>query len=843
MANINDSGRESASASDVITRHASAASSSINGPAPPPSSYLQNLHHHQPSYARPPDSPRNRLSITPEIHDSPKSHTGRHLTTSVGSERSILPTYRRSTDMRGRKLKSQYPVDAGKEHVEFILVASFDIDKGAVMEHQYPTSISGDEQMLADLMLPDQMHERKEDWTIFFLHKDTSAEPEPDEVVQASRRRREEQIANAKLTGEEGGGHAEGGDDKRQSLNFDMNDDDEMEAIEGPPLVYVLNLVNTKHDQSVKRGAVVKAMAICTRHSFLHIYKPLLLLALDAYFRIPTMDTLAALYNAVNSMDLSLMPSLNVLERIILQASNAKDLFIEKFQRMVDQQKTDGLGLGLIASTGPSSDAPMLRSDSSQGAGPRGLLPRDTHEFESRVYYNGITVPIKVPTARSAETVGDFSIIKLISTFSGPHSSSPTPFPHHPHLTTGGPLTHPIIVLVNALLTQKRVMFLGHKRPSGEVAEAVLAACALASGGLLRGFTRHAFPYTDLTKIDDLQKVPGFIAGVTNPRFANRPDWWDLLCDLPTGRMRISSQIAHAEFSPGLQSFAQQNPVFALSSTSAPSSSSSSAANDPTNDAAFMDAVQRAITNRLGEAAVRRMWADWIARFTRQAAAYEEAVYGTSALYIGGERCDAGAYGVAGHGYVWPDEASRARELAANAHRIDAWRNTRAYYSLVQHVALLYDARPIAALDLLHHHDRLRSLRLSQDDSAAIYLAFARAVRSEADICQLLTVTQEAHAGLFYLSLGLLHPRPDVRRATAALLDRVRGHDAGKHFWGSLGRFAKVAHARISREMQAQRGGGGDEGDAAGGDAGVGLGQTALPDRSVGGVGVDAGVR
>jgi len=57
---------------------------------------------------------------------------------------------------------------------------------------------------------------------------------------------------------------------------------------------------------------------------------------------------------------------------------------------------------------------------------------------------------------------------------------------------------------VNALLTQKRVVFLGHGRPSGEVADHVLAACALVSGGILKGFTRHAFPYTDLSKIDEL---------------------------------------------------------------------------------------------------------------------------------------------------------------------------------------------------------------------------------------------------------------------------------------------------------------------------------------------------
>lgn len=55
--------------------------------------------------------------------------------------------------------------------------------------------------MLAELMLPDQVHNREEDWTIFFLHKGPD-ESEPD--------------------GEAG-------------------------------LMYVLSLVNKKLDQTVKR--------------------------------------------------------------------------------------------------------------------------------------------------------------------------------------------------------------------------------------------------------------------------------------------------------------------------------------------------------------------------------------------------------------------------------------------------------------------------------------------------------------------------------------------------------------------------------------------------------------
>ena len=36
--------------------------------------------------------------------------------------------------------------------------------------------------MLAELMLSDQVHNRKEDWTIFFLHKDTSEEVDTTEA-------------------------------------------------------------------------------------------------------------------------------------------------------------------------------------------------------------------------------------------------------------------------------------------------------------------------------------------------------------------------------------------------------------------------------------------------------------------------------------------------------------------------------------------------------------------------------------------------------------------------------------------------------------------------------------
>ncbi|KAH8595938.1 docking domain of Afi1 for Arf3 in vesicle trafficking-domain-containing protein [Bisporella sp. PMI_857] len=708
-----------------------------------------------------------------------------------------------------RKLRSQYPRGQTENHVEYILVASFDIDKGPIMEHQYPVAITGDEHMLAELMMPDQAHVRNQDWTIFFLHKDTSQEEEEAEEKEEKRKRRQRRKdrANGVESQEDDENGTEDDDEDNESSGEEDSDDSEPEGGEGPPLIYVLNLVNTKQDKTAKRGAVVKAMAICTRHPFLHIYKPLLLLALDEYFKNPHPVTLASLYEAVNTMDLSLMPRLSLLERSLLQASDNKDLFVEKFEQMIQMRMAEDRGEApeTIAdmSESPERRPGLLRNGTKAHvqtllAQSTYSVPRDTHEFETRVMYNGIPIPIKVPVAISPETVGDFSLIKLIQTFGEPHAKTPQPFALHPHLTTAGAFTHPIIVLANAMLTQKRVIFLGHNRPSGEVAEAVLAACALASGGILRGFTRHAFPYTDLSKIDDLLKVPGFIAGVTNPTFENHPEWWDVLCDLPSGRMKISNRIESASITEGLIQFQQQNPAYASAV------GVGSATTDPTGDAAFMADVLRSVAARHGEGVIRAKWRDWVEKFTRIAAAFEETVYGASALYIGVEQAEPGNESVSGHGYVWADETSKLKELAGGVMRIEGWRNTRSYFSFKQDLAQLYTLRPLKSLDLHHLHDRLRLTKLTPAASREIYLALAKYTHSYDEICQLLTVAPESHAGLFYVALGLFHKERDVRLKVVDLLDRISEHEAGRHWWKALSRFEKLAYYRIRREADAE---------------------------------------
>ena len=226
-------------------------------------------------HSRPSRSPNPPMIDTD--HTSDPSSNSKTPSSGVSSQHSSLSAPRKyNPDAHNRrKLRSQYPRGEGENHVEYILVASFDIDKGPIMEHQYPVAITGDEAMLAELMLPDQAHVRNQDWTIFFLHKDTSQEEEEAEQREERRRRRRRRRdkANGVVNLDDEGSDSEEEEENDESSEGEESEDSEDEGGAGPPLIYVLNLVNTKQDKTAKRGAVVKAMAICTRHPFLHIYK------------------------------------------------------------------------------------------------------------------------------------------------------------------------------------------------------------------------------------------------------------------------------------------------------------------------------------------------------------------------------------------------------------------------------------------------------------------------------------------------------------------------------------------------------------------------------------------
>ncbi|KAI7827443.1 docking domain of Afi1 for Arf3 in vesicle trafficking-domain-containing protein [Gamsiella multidivaricata] len=646
------------------------------------------------------------------------------------------------------------------QHVTTILLAEFDIDQGSTLTHQYPTNITSDNHVLAELMLPDGAHLRPADWTIFFLNQ---AKPAPWN-------------GNNALT-------------------------DEVEN----PLLYVLNLVRTNHDASIRRGAAVKAMAICTTHQYLH---PVLLLALENYFKDPSVEVLKTLYESVNSMELS-PPDLSPYERMILRSSDNKELFIEKFEAATGASedapgKVDmTYGLGIVVGQAPLKGKEGGAATALAAATAAMAKNRDCQFYETKVVYDGIKIPIRVPLSINPEEVGEFSLIKLITTFS-PASPSPNSHPFHAHLDSNGPNTHPIMLLMNALLTGKRIIFLGNGHPAGDVANFVLAACALGSGsgGVLRGFPERAYPYTNLAGIDHLLTCKGFIAGVTNQLFEDRTAWWDVLCNIDTGKITVSKDITPmpAMVSQGSGSYDDTRPIAIFSG--APTSQPSGKYDNGDNE--FMTDILNAIQAHYGETVIRAKFQDYVTRFVQLASQYEEQTYGQTTIGLNRVNTPESTKYL-GTGLVFADETSRAREIAANASRIEGWRATTSYTYLQEDHKAWLSSRSIKCMDVKRVISLLKLARtLSPQDVSTLFKGFLQNISTDEQIIEFLSSLPLSQGGLFCIAYGLFHPMVSVRNDTIAFFNRLNQHPTGRVYIKSLNQFERNTYERLAREYAVQ---------------------------------------
>ncbi|KAI0078370.1 spindle pole body interacting protein [Panus rudis PR-1116 ss-1] len=798
------------------------------------------------------------------------------------------------------------------QHCSFVLLADFDIDRGAQLTYQFPQPLGTDEGLLANLMLPDGAERQPEDWTIFFLNQTPFNTISPvlalDPPVSDSPR-----IGTA------------GEDESEQDGN-------------GQELLYVLNLVRTKLDKTVRRGAIVKAMAICTRHSFIEIFKPVLLIALDDYFSNPSQDCLARLFDAINSMDISNAPNLTRYEKIILRTSERKDSFIERYEEYLrakegnetsliqgsiktapssirhratdstgshssfedgflargkERDKRSGnstaaasatnlpqvpdqpspldttfsldgsavwvgdeSGLDQVISTGtgqgPAPNAHVLggergrrSTDASSSASSSGfhgghgkrdepalasttaydpLALKDTHFLPAQIFYGTHKIPIKVPMTTFPEEVGDYSLIQLVQMFSSPSATISGPL--HPHLHTSGPQTHPIIILFNALVTEKRIIFLGHHRPAGQVSSYVLSACALGSGCgiILRGFIKRAFPYANLINREEWESIPGYIAGVTNPIFEASGSW-DLLCDVGSGRMVVSKDI-HLNYP------ASTGPPPLITRTGTLKTEASLGSEEdmvrPSKDLnvaerkvevikgdnpdnLFMEDITSAISFHYGEAHVRARFTDYAARFVRLAARYEEDVLGISTT-IGYPSVSYSEHPPRlGSGLCFADEIAGARELSANASRIEAFRKTEAYTLCQADMQKALKTNPIQGFDLSHQLWRFRHARRMADGEVELIMrTLAENVRTYEQVTELLSLLPPHHNGLLPLSFCLFHQQETIRDLTVDLFNELRSYPIGVQFLQGLNHFQRYAyvrqaHARESRIQKEQQ--------------------------------------
>ncbi|ODV78571.1 putative spindle pole body interacting protein [Suhomyces tanzawaensis NRRL Y-17324] len=373
-------------------------------------------------------------------------------------------------------------------NIEYIITAEFHIDKGPSLLHQYPSQLPGLQNLvfLPELMLPDQIHKREEDFTLFMLYRNTT-------------------------TGE---------------FQYLYN-----KATCEPEPYFLYTIVNNLKDSKFKRGSVIKSLSIITKLLYFKNFRPLLLICLDKYFGDNNLDIIKELYLAINVKNFKFSNSsslISIIKKLLITSIldlpiNDKIYYDESFRN-----KLMGINKNSI-----------INQD---------LFIRKDLSFNSIIKFNNMNIPIKIPMVELPDTIGDYlnptdlnfkpNLINFLS-------AKLVTTNLHNELTIYGLQTPPIIILINAILTGKKIIFLSYDNSSGYIIDYVLLTLKIISGGgILSGLLTNynVFPIIDVSKIDLLEECESYIAGTINPFFKNNDKLWDLLYDLDSNEFHLTSQ-------------------------------------------------------------------------------------------------------------------------------------------------------------------------------------------------------------------------------------------------------------------------------------------------------------
>lgn len=464
--------------------------------------------------------------------------------------------------------------------VKYLIASEFDINLGPVIRQQYPSPIPSDNlPYFAELLMPDQIHTRSEDWTVVILHKDkqsgeyrygsssgsvTHPNSSTDSLTTTASTLYTHKTKEKGNTSHNKEKYHENGNEEE-----DQNDDDQ-------PL-YILNVVNTRFNQKVHRNTIIKGIAIATTSHYFQMFKPLLLVALDQLFHITTTTTstlnpspnntyddayvpvLRNLYDSVNAIDIHGIVPRFLLERKLLLNSiidfPIKECFSNKnfSSKMFESAVNSGIN----------------HKDYAKRELFQHMKIKDNATIEVLINYLNFKIPLRIPFLQMPEIVGDFSVRDLVSNLlyakvvinkgktnqtkngstendskANDTKNISTNVPPYPELLVYGESTPAIVVLINAFLTHKKILYLGNKTPALAICEAVFATIALISGGggLLRGFLKQTYPYIDLSKFEFIEQQDWYFAGTANPTFKAHERLYDVLYDMELNELVLSRE-------------------------------------------------------------------------------------------------------------------------------------------------------------------------------------------------------------------------------------------------------------------------------------------------------------
>lgn len=428
---------------------------------------------------------------------------------------------------------SKSPRKAGPRSraIDYVITSTFDLDRGPVVLHQYPPmtaawpgSVSLDDTLhfFPELLLPDQVHSRAQDANIFTLHYN----PRTNRYLYAY---------------DEANGFIE--------------------------VRYAYNIIQLRQDQEhFRRGALVKLICLITKVNFFDIFKPVMMLALDAYFANNDINVLRELYEVVNGIPLlQVHEQLTLLTpRIILLQSLISPSISPYLDAFPSQFRNKLLNLHHLPQDvfRMVNGIPVASSRNGHEAAPAVAYRSTDMLFEVQFQFQGLRLPLRVPTLVPPEQISTESIWEFLCCLESakytPPELKPVPNlrlsvsttrpsitlpPAHPNdeLLLYGNATPPAVILINAVLTHRRVVLVGYSHNAQSICDYVLFVLQLVGGGgLLSGLVHRVFPFVDISKLDVLQQLPSYIAGTANPLFKDNDRLWDVLWNLDENEVLIS---------------------------------------------------------------------------------------------------------------------------------------------------------------------------------------------------------------------------------------------------------------------------------------------------------------
>ena len=662
--------------------------------------------------------------------------------------------------------------------VDYVVLAEFDIDTGSTVRHQFPSPIPGySEDYFANNMLPEGAHNRDSDHTYLLLNR------------------------NSRQLG-----------GQSCQVTKDIAPDDKW-------LLYGLVLVKRQRDEAARRGAVVKAICVFSRHHFVDALRQPIAMALDAYFAHPSAAVLARLFSALNAVDLAALPQPSRLEQSLRRRSCG--VAAQFLSRGAVEHRPEGWTCALqleglrfddieaaeaVPAAATAAEAKEVAKEATETAEPTkmaetadnvaaaagAVVTTETAEVAGAVE---AAETVAAAAAAAAAAVVTADIAKTAETVDRAASIRAAPFLILTIPLSRGPdevgevsvsrlvraVGEGVMRIFNAVLRRQRVLFVGYNLPAAEVAQMVHAAVGLVSPAI-PGVIRRAFAYANLTDLSFLA-IEGYIAGVTNPMFEQHRAWWDVLCVLDRhggGAVVSSAEGGEGGAWDGSSSSGSGGGGGGGDGSGGSSALGSSGLGHTYLDARFYSALTSGLAAGCGEAWARQRFQDLTASIVNQALDAPPLLLGARSL---------------------SDKARRA--LEANAGRVAALKRTPEVTAMPRHPWELTQT-PCEGAELRTHLRRLQceGASIPLPEVEAMFADLLRVLQTEPDAQALLALLPESDGGLCPVAAGLFCASPAVKLSALQILDAVRSHPSTRPAVDCLNVVFGRAAERLAAKMQ-----------------------------------------